>query len=719
MTRRQPSMIRIASGTAISCLLAASVPMDVAAASTQDEGIQPAPVPIESQPETQAGAVEETPTQEDAEPGVDPEVIAPELNSTPDDAAERFDLGEALGPDDAPRTARLARASALLVKLDRAEVAEAVADAITNGPAAYRRPLLRALDLARPPSAVRGALLGLARNGEAPTVDRAAAVRMTARYYDRETAAALLDLISEINRDAAPGSPELEVRAEAFDALREISGRRDLGNETQTWAGWLQDVFALSAADWETAVSRRLQARLMRRELELTLAMSELLETYRRLNLTREPEQRPALIEELLRSPMREVRALGFELANRELAESRRPGEAVQAAAVRLLGAASPRERSEASLLVGRLGGETGRNAVLEALDRENDATAAETLLRVAQRWPSPRVVAPALQWLEHSPRLRAAAAETLWSLEVAGLLGPEDHARIAEVLGTVDPSAWSEPIAKLLVVAGDASQQELVALQLTAPFPVRRQIAARALAAHPAFVDQLIDAAASDAELYSVVTSAVLDHRKTAEGYRALSDLPSPDDATRTTALNRLRDQLTLPELLRTAQQVVQTTEQRASLLSSLESPARQTALDVDNFARYERGVLALADVRLELGRPASALDALDLLSPAAPAAEPEQRAALRLSAYILLDELDRAVALDAGADAWLTALERAAELPQAARAEAVVAERLLESMTDEQLSRLQQIRETIQNAQSEENGAADMTPTSDAVES
>lgn len=439
------------------------------------------------------------------------------------------------------------------------------------------------------------------------------------------------------------------------------------------------------------------------------LLTRRLAETYRRLVRRTPPEARTDLLAELLSDPEPELRRLGFELVQLELAEARRPGPPVLEAARVLLSDADPVLRARAASLLNQLADPAVASSVLVALERETDPVAANEMLRAVARWPRPEAVGPVLNWMEREPRVRASATETAWSLERAQVLGQADRERILTALRATPAGEMTLAGVRFLARSNVAADRRLLVELLTGPTPATRVAAGEALAQSPAHVDVLLAAAESDALLAPPAAEAVARHRPDAVTYARLRQIPFENGVDRSAALSRVAGAMWPSEILLTADALERlpagngngngndrARDELDALLSALIAPAPDAPhLSDQEQARARRdGLARLAALRLDAARPEPALAALNAIPPTTePSAGAERIERLRLIALVWSNRIPAATELDAPPSSWLAALERAIREPHAPEIVRTIRERFDSLLTPTERDRLERL--------------------------
>ncbi len=469
------------------------------------------------------------------------------------------------------------------------------------------------------------------------------------------------------------------------------------GSTPEAWRDYLAHSLTLSDRQWEHQL---LLAHINAIETLETAARDtdrRLVEAWRQIHLLTPQDNRSDLLVRLLTSPIPDLRALGFDLVNREIGESRQLQPSVALAAIDLLTSPEPLVRTRAALLLNRLAPPQAEPAILAALDRETDPRAADALLFAASRWPAAVTIKPLLRWMGASPSLRLRAADTAWALLRADILtDPADRQAVLLGVRAIQTRSLTGPACRLLVTLG--SEEDLTRLHtlLTADEPATRVMAADALALRADQVDILLAAATSDASLFESCAKALRTHLHDARGYAALANLPAPSPQVRSRVLAYYAALLPTAEIVRLARLAGDDAE-ALHLLSPLTAAERAT--DPSSAPQLAEGLLLLSETYLALDNPTDAINTLALL-PEGPM-PPEQAALddLRVTLLLRLNRIDQAEAIGGSVEAWLDALDRALTQPQAAAIADRLAARFPE-LSPEQTERLTTLRQRLTDA-------------------
>ena len=199
-------------------------------------------------------------------------------------------------------------------------------------------------------------------------------------------------------------------RAAAFDALERLTGRSEIASTSAAWEEWFGPLRFAPEAAWTAALAEGLAERADAVSATLNSTVTRLVDSLRRGYLDTPEGQRPARLVSLLGDEMTQVRTLGLELVERDLANARPLGDAVVNAVIPLLRDDEPAVRARAAGVLGRVAPMTAARPVAEALSAEQQPGAAAALLAAAVRWPEAAMTPAVVTWLRVPGPTRQAA---------------------------------------------------------------------------------------------------------------------------------------------------------------------------------------------------------------------------------------------------------------------------------------------------------------------
>lgn len=475
-------------------------------------------------------------------------------------------------------------------------------------------------------------------------------------------------------------NPEPALADSALRAMARLTGKPEFGADRKQWALWFSQVQWLPEAEWRRVLAESLAAAADLAAAQRDRAESRTADLLRRRFQAAQPgDERTALVVELLEDQAPAAKRLGLQLAMQELANARPIGPDAARAAAAILRDPRPECRRDAAELLNVLATAPLAPAINDALIFEPDPAVAAWLLKAVARWPIDRSIPTVLRWLESDGPARAPAMDTLAAILDQGIPISDDVRRRALTLLRSIPTHTLPPSGlRLLVSLGETADAESVARLLDHPDLARRTSAAEALAALPgtegeAGLDRILLAAADDPALFATASHALQMRRATPQGVAQLSALPSPTPEARQAELLALAARLSPSDLLAVAL-VTPDPALREQMLARLTGeplfagpgrgmPGASSTSHPDVIA----GLLLLAQTRLDLRQPGQALKALESIEPARASIDHEILDTLWVIALVELARVDEAARLNAPAAAWIDALERVADQPQA----------------------------------------------------
>ncbi len=576
----------------------------------------------------------------------------------------------------------------------RAEVARQVGAFLLapQTPAESRLVLLSAI--ARcwdPPGRLYKPLVDLAEGVDQPAA--AAAISAIGAFRTKEAFQVLL-------RVAGPDSSKA-LREAAIAAMIRSTGRDDLGSDLAAWTRWLEEHKRLGSQEWEDLLSEGVWRRATRLAAEHAAASERLTDGFTRLYLALPgppAEDRPRLIAQLMLGAQPELRELAFDLVNREVSAGKPIDGAVASAAQTLLDSRDAGVRTRAAALIVQLAPADAGPRLAAALEHEQDAAAAEQLLRGVARWPDARARDAVLRWLNAGGRPAAAAEDAaLALLGAGGLPDPDDRARVLAAMRRTSADSASLSNCRLRVLLGDGSDLRGVIGALASANPAVRAAAADALTDQPEAVDAELAAANKEPALYAYAVAAVVASRATTEGYTALEHIPAPTEEAREEGLRRAVGALGAADLLLVASRPDMDLNRREAILSRLIEHGPRPGLRADDPHAIFSGILLLAQTRLALKRPDLALIALDSLPQSPPGVDPAQPLRLRIIALLWTNHIAQAAALNGPAGPWLDGLESAIAEPHAGTLLREIKSRFGQTLTLDESRRLDRLSSRI----------------------
>lgn len=493
------------------------------------------------------------------------------------------------------------------------------------------------------------------------------------------------------------GDVDAETAAAAFGALVRMSGKDEFGSDAQEWSEWLAASDSLTELQWQSSLIESLSAQAEREKVKRREAVVELSDIYRRLHVATPAQDRSPLLISMLKSPLVEVRDLGFELIQREVSETGRLDERVGDAAVGLLLDSNPKVRGLAAVLIRQVAPPSAAGVIVTALDRESDPRAASDLLLAATRWPSRDSVAAVLKWVERESDAQDAAIEACLRFSKAGELSRVESQRVLRVIRTRSLATLTPAGVSLLIELGDKADRDATVPLLAAPAPAVRTAAGESLLWYSEYQDPIIAAAQSRDDLMPIAARAVMVHTPDAARFRAVAALPATTSEARLNALLLLASIMPATQVLDVVMDPNVTDPLRSGLLATLTSPTRVMSEGVipENLDAIKKGILLSAMDDLNRGDSVGALAMLDTPVITEDSKESAEAGAIRLSALLGLgriSEAQRVGALnDYPAQAYLRGYELAKSSSYASEVAKLILERSSIKLNESQVAMLQ----------------------------
>ncbi len=495
--------------------------------------------------------------------------------------------------------------------------------------------------------------------------------------------------------DHTGGDASEETAAAAYKALGNLAASNEFGEDHEAWAAWLRSFENRNELEWQHAIATNLAMRLASQRAVQTTTITRLIDVTRRLHLATPADQRPALLVDLLRDRLPELRDLGFELVQRELSNNGSIDDRVGTAAVELLSDPTPRVRGQAAVLVRQIAPPGAADAVAAALERETDPQAASDLLLAATRWPTPACVSGVLAWTKRQGNTRPAAIEACLQMKRSGSLSQADTNSVLALLRATPSYELTGAGTTLLVEAGEEPDRGRVVPLLTSSSPAIRLAAAESLMWFPDYTDTIIDAAVGRPELFPAASKAVMVHAPTAALIvRILSLQAVTPEVARANLAMLARN--TPADVLLDALSHCRDQAQRSVLLSSLTSQARLMSApqSESSLAAVSEAVLIAVDEDLTAGDAAAALSLIDAANFFQGDGLIARAAKLRAAALIASGKLEDPALAAAPLEAWMRGYSLAKSSSLGPKVAGEILSRFGDAIAPDQRSELQNVR-------------------------
>jgi hypothetical protein len=482
-------------------------------------------------------------------------------------------------------------------------------------------------------------------------------------------------------------------RAAAAAAFATQTGRPELARDADARRAWLAEIRGLPRVEVLDRIAERLASDLAAARKTVDEQDRAMVDLYARLYVrTAEPE-RPTLLVELLNSASPSLRALGYDLASREVLSARALPEQVITAASAGLTSGSARVRTMAAELLAKAAPRRAAPIARKLLPGEADPAAAAALMRVLARAPAADAAPAIVRWLD--PRGSAsgpdaqmrsaaadAAAEALDALladrpdlvptladDALAALGERSDAELGvadvRLLGRLVPGdntldsedeggGESEGEDGRRATNDRRAVDRLVRL-LRDDRDAIALAAAEALARRAETVRPVIDAAADRPALFGVAAGALATHQPTPAGFDALEALDAPSAEAKTAGRRAFLRSVGPDMALQIARTHASPAAQADILALTLDPSAFVADAPAPRALAMAAVAEALAATLLDLRQPQRALEVVqDVAQPDAA----QRLADERLAALVRLGKLDLAAGLAAELDADLAAI-------------------------------------------------------------
>lgn len=431
-------------------------------------------------------------------------------------------------------------------------------------------------------------------------------------------------------------------------------------DDAASWSEWLARVQSISDAEWLLLRLRVTASTASQTNRILSRTGSDLAQARRRLYLTLPAVERAPLLAEWLTDRAPAGRGVALELMLRELAAGTSIDPALASSIVPLLKSDLAAERADAARVLARLAPAGAGAAIATQLASESDATAIDAMLASLVACPGELSDADLSRWLSWSSPAHPATLDIALGKLRRGELNDDqlrsltlDAAR-SRLTGDPTPAAC-----QLMVILGTDDDRITISRLLQDSRPAMRYAAAEALVTEPGFVVPIAIAASTDPALITLATRAFVLHQPTIESFRLLFAMGG-ETQQRVQLLSWLAGLMPATDVQQTISLIGPDPTLLDRVLSTLENPNRILSESQDDvqIEAIARGLLILAQARLEMGKPDAALAAMQTLPTIDVYADPLACSRTLLACWLGLGRLDDARAMKADATAWLDAL-------------------------------------------------------------
>jgi hypothetical protein len=478
----------------------------------------------------------------------------------------------------------------------------------------------------------------------------------------------------------ASSAPSQPLRLSARQSLITLAGpTAPVPDDAASWDQWLTRIQSISDAEWNLLRLRIVAAAANQSSQLLTRTVSDLAQERRRLYLALPATDRATLLNEWLTDTAPTGRGVALELMLRELAAGTSIDPTLAGSITPLLRSDLSAERADAARVLARLAPAGAGAAIAAQLNIETHTSAIDAMLSSLVAWPGELSVADLSRWLAWSTPAHPATLDiALGKLRLGELNDDPIRSLVLDAARArlqVDPTPAA---CQLMVLLGTDDDRIIVSRLLQDPRPAMRYAAAEALVSESGFVVPIAIAAANDPALVTLATRSFVLHQPTIESFRLLFAMGG-DAQQRGQLLSWLASMMPATDVQQTIPLIGPDPTLLDRVLTTLENPNRILSESQDD-AQTEaiaRGLLVLAQARLEMGKPDAALAAMQTLPAIDVYADPLAYTRTLLACWLGLGRLDDARNLKADAAAWLDAITVIKDQPRAER------QRILDAFT------------------------------------
>lgn len=524
-----------------------------------------------------------------------------------------------------------------------------------------------------PPFLTAAESLAFITDGVAYSLNRAAErhtplapriARILARCEGRN---ALPWLVSQTAADAN----EL-TRAAARQSLLALAGpSAPSPDDHSSWTDWLDRAQALTESQWLTLRLRTMANENATATQTLSTTAADLSAARRRLYLALDPAERAPLLSEWLTQSNPSGRGVALELMLRELAAGTSINPSLASSIIPLLSSSTPTERADAARVLARLAPPDAGSALAAQLARETESAPIDAMLSALVAWPAQVSDSQLEHWIDWSSPPHPAALEIALGKLRRGDVN-DDRLR-SVILSAARERLRADPTpaaCQLLAQYGRDVDRSLVSELLQDSRPAIRYAAAESLVSESEYVIPIAVAASSDPALITLAARSFVLHAPTLDSFKLLFAMPG-EAQQRITLLTFLASVMPADQLQSAITVIGPEPALLDRILATLENPNRilSESQDDNQATAIAKGLLTLAQARLELGKPDAALAALQSLPSLDIYADPAVTTRTFLACWLALTRVEDALAMNADAAAWLDALTVIKGQPSAER--------------------------------------------------
>ncbi|MFO0860630.1 MAG: hypothetical protein U0570_08735 [Phycisphaerales bacterium] len=537
----------------------------------------------------------------------------------------------------------------------------------------------------------------------ATATEKKAIVRAISSVRERAAMHYLVSLLDVPSLDA-------DLRASIVWALQRQTGAEGVGESAAAWHARLTDAEKQDDSAWRAALLRDLAGRADREQASRAMVQTRLLDSLRALHLATPADKRWPLISSMISDPLPCVNLLGLELVSRELSAGNKPDARLGVDVLPLLEARDATIREQAAILIANLAPPGGSAALKTALDQEANPATASALLNALSRLPGPESEASILRWADPAiwatmgTQVRDASLDACWALYRAGSLrSPEASDRVLKAVRAVNLADLNGSGCRLRAELGDDSDLEAIVVLLGSKIPAQRLATAEALVSSPEYLPRILAAAREDPLLIDVAVRGVLTLAPNVPNFSAIEEATRRVPDQRRAALTVIASVLNEDEILEAARRLTADPALREAVLAVLSDPRRVMAerTEPGRLSYTASALMELAELRIEMGKYAEAITALESLPELPEFAPPDKIQELRTIALVGINRLDQARQVGAKPDAWLRALELCSDQAHASTIASTIETQMGESLSEQQRAKLETLKNRIASKQ------------------